>query len=119
MERLDAILENAGITTKYFKLVEGHEATIMTNVIGTFLLAFGILPKLRETALRYNTQMRLSIVASDTHFLAKFPEGRSKDIFAALNDEKIADMTGMERYVRLCYSPSEDSMLRLDTLLLW
>jgi retinol dehydrogenase-12 len=29
----------------------------------------------------------LSIVASDLHFVAKFPERHAKDIFAALNNE--------------------------------
>ncbi|KAE9364242.1 NAD(P)-binding protein [Stipitochalara longipes BDJ] len=98
LPRLDALLENAGIMTKYFKMVAGYEATITTNVIGTFLLALGILPKLKQSAAEYKMQARLSIVASDLHFIAKFPEGQSKDIFAALNDEKKANM-GMERWV--------------------
>lgn len=92
LARLDAVLENAGIITKYFKMVAGYESTITTNVIGTFLLALGILPKLRQSAARYKTQPRLSVVASDLHFIAKFPERNSKDIFAALNDEK-SDMS--------------------------
>ncbi|PMD37697.1 NAD(P)-binding protein [Hyaloscypha variabilis F] len=97
LPRLDAVLENAGIMTKYFKLVAGYEATITTNVIGTFLLALGLLPKLKQSAAQYKIQPRLSIVASDLHFIAKFPEGKSKDIFAALNDENKSDMS-MERY---------------------
>ena len=98
LQRLDAVLENAGIQTKYFKLVGGFESTVTTNVIGTFLLALGMLPKLRESAARYNIQPRLSIVASDLHFIAKFPERDSTDIFAALNDEKTA-VLDMERLV--------------------
>lgn len=86
--RLDALLENAGIMTKYFNTVAGYESTIATNVIGTFLLALGLLQKLRESAAQYKMQPRLSIVASDLHFIAKFPEGHGIDIFAALNDEK-------------------------------
>jgi NAD(P)-dependent dehydrogenase (short-subunit alcohol dehydrogenase family) len=96
LPRLDAVLENAGIMTKFFKMVAGYESTITTNVIGTFLLALGLLPKLKESAEVYNMQPRLSVVASDLHFIVKFPEGQSKDIFAALNDEKLADMS-MER----------------------
>jgi len=98
LPRLDAVLENAGIMTKYFKLVAGYEATITTNLIGTFLLALGLLPKLKQSAAQYKIQPRLSIVASDLHFIAKFPEGKSKDIFAALNDENKSDMS-MERWV--------------------
>lgn len=87
LRRLDAVVENAGIMTKYFKIVAGYESIITTNVIGTFLLAFGLLPKLKQTSLEFNTLPRLSIVTSDTHFIAKFPERNSKDIFAALNDQ--------------------------------
>ncbi len=97
LRRLDGILENAGIMTKNFKLVEGYESTITVNVISTFLLALLILPKLKESASKFNIQPRLSIVASDVHFLVKFPERYSEDIFDALNNEKTADM-GMERY---------------------
>jgi NAD(P)-dependent dehydrogenase (short-subunit alcohol dehydrogenase family) len=96
LPRLDAVLENAGIMTKYFRLVAGYETTITTNVIGTFLLALGLLPKLKQSAAQYKIQPRLSIVASDLHFIAKFSEGKSKDIFAALNDENKSDMS-MER----------------------
>lgn len=96
LPRLDAVLENAGIMTKYFKIVAGYESTITTNVIGTFLLALGVLPKLRQSAVEYKTQARLSFVTSDIHFLAKFPERHNKDVFASLNDEKSAEMS-MER----------------------
>jgi retinol dehydrogenase-12 len=96
LPRLDAILENAGIMTRYFTMVGGYESTITTNVIGTFLLALGILPKLKESAVKYNMQPRLSIVASDLHCLAKFSERHSEDIFADLNDEKKWE-PGMER----------------------
>jgi retinol dehydrogenase-12 len=96
LARLDAVLANAGIMTKHFKIVAGYESVITTNVIGTFLLALGILPKLRESAAKYNIQPRLSVVASDIHFIAKFPERHSPNIFEALNDEKTSVM-GMER----------------------
>lgn len=97
LERLDAILENAGIMSKYFKMVGGFESVITTNVISTILLALLILPKLRETASRYNVQPHLSIVTSDLHYLAKFPERNSPDIFDALNEEEGAQLS-MERY---------------------
>ncbi|KAL2062309.1 hypothetical protein VTL71DRAFT_6575 [Oculimacula yallundae] len=97
LPRLDVVLEYAGIMTKYFKNVEGFESTITTNVIGTLLLALGLLPTLKQSALENNTQARLSIVASELHFIAKFPERNSKDFLKALNDEK-SDMS-MERYM--------------------
>jgi retinol dehydrogenase-12 len=71
MKRLDAALENAGIGTGIWE-VEGNESTITVNVISTELLAFLVLPKLKETAVKYNFSPRLSIVASDLHFVVKF-----------------------------------------------
>lgn len=87
------MLANAGIMTKYFKLVEGHESTVMTNVIGTFQLVFGLLPKLKESAKEFDIQPRVSIVASDLHFIAKFKEAKEKEIFKALNDEKTSEIS--------------------------
>ncbi|ATZ45365.1 hypothetical protein BCIN_01g01610 [Botrytis cinerea B05.10] len=97
LPRIDAVLANAGIMTKYFKLVEGHESTVMTNVIGTFQLVFGLLPKLKESAKEFDIQPRVSIVASDLHFIAKFKEAKEKEIFKALNDEKTSELD-LERY---------------------
>lgn len=95
LPRLDVVVENAGIVTKYFKIVASYESIITTNVIGTFLLALGLLPKLKQTSLEFNTLPRLSIVASDVHFIANFAERNSEDIFAALNDKN--SVLGMER----------------------
>ncbi|KAI4140801.1 MAG: hypothetical protein LQ340_007792 [Diploschistes diacapsis] len=97
LERIDGLLENAGIVTKHFTLVQGFESVITTNVISTFLLALLMLPKLRETAARFKTRPRLSIVASDLHFIASFAQKNRDNVFDALNDEAQATM-GMERY---------------------
>ncbi|TGO40916.1 hypothetical protein BHYA_0029g00250 [Botrytis hyacinthi] len=97
LPRVDAVLANAGIMAKYFKLVEGYESTVMTNVIGTFQLVLGILPKLKESAKEFNIQPRISIVASDLHCIAKFKERKEKDIFQALNNEKTSELD-LKRY---------------------
>lgn len=73
LPRLDVILENAGIATQNFNLAEGNEATITTNVISTYLLALLVLPKLKETAAKFNRQTYLTIVSSEVHFLTKLP----------------------------------------------
>jgi hypothetical protein len=54
-----------------FKLVNGYETDISINVISTFLLGFLILPKLQESARRFAIQPTLTIVASDTHYIAQ------------------------------------------------
>ncbi|KUJ08354.1 NAD(P)-binding protein [Mollisia scopiformis] len=85
LERLDAVVENAGIMTKVWTEFEGMESTVTTNVISTELLALLLLPKMRETASRFNVVPRLSIVTSDLHFVIRFEEGKEDDIYAALN----------------------------------
>lgn len=92
LPRLDAIVENAGIATGNYKFVAGNEATITTNVVSTFLLALLVLPKLKETAARFNTHPHLVIVSSEVHFFTSFPERKAPRIFDELNDEKKANM---------------------------
>lgn len=97
LERIDILLENAGIATFPFKLVEGHESTITVNVISTFLLAFLLLPKLKETAKKFKTKPRLTIVSSEVHAWSKFPEWKNeKGVFPALDDQGLDNMG--ERY---------------------
>ena len=97
LKRLDAVVENAGIATRQYRLAEDNESTITVNVVSTFLLALMILPKLRETATKYNTTPHLTIVSSEVHFFTQFPEKSSADIFKTLNDKEAADM--VDRYV--------------------
>lgn len=97
LERLDVLLENAGIARKYWSVAEGNESTITVNVISTYLLGLLLLPKLRETAEKFGTQTHLSVVSSEVHGWAKFDERKSTGIFETLNDEGIANMG--ERYV--------------------
>lgn len=79
---------NSGIATRSFKLVNGHESTIVTNVISTFLLALLLLPTLKRNAQQYNIQPTLTIVSSEVQFFASFDERHSNPIFSALDDPK-------------------------------
>ena len=98
LDRLDAIIENAGINTKYWKITEQDESTITTNVTSTFLLALLILPKLRESASKFNITPRLSIVASEVHYSTDLKkEASSPSIFEYLNNESKTSM-GFPRY---------------------
>ncbi|KAL9610006.1 MAG: hypothetical protein Q9204_009112 [Flavoplaca sp. TL-2023a] len=96
LPRLDILLENAGIATQEYRITEEDESTITTNVIGTFLLAWLLLPKLRESAREYGTRPRLTVVASEVHFFTQFPEKDSEDVFEALSRRDTARMG--ERY---------------------
>ncbi|KAL8965689.1 MAG: hypothetical protein Q9183_003730 [Haloplaca sp. 2 TL-2023] len=65
LDRVDVVCANAGIATGIFRITEQDESTITTNVVSTFLLAFLLLPKLKETARRFNTHPTLTITSSE------------------------------------------------------
>ena len=97
LERVDAIVENAGVALRQWRKVEGNEETIMVNVLGTMLLAALVMPKLKETAKKFGIQPHLSIVGSGAAFTAAgVLEGIKGDIIDGLNDESRAVMS--ERY---------------------
>ncbi len=72
LDRLDAVVENAGIATPTYTELEGMESTVTVNVTSTFLMALLLLPKLRADAIKYNTTPRLTIVASEAHEQVNF-----------------------------------------------
>jgi NAD(P)-dependent dehydrogenase (short-subunit alcohol dehydrogenase family) len=88
LPRIDIVLENAGIATGKFGLAEGHERTITINVIGTFLLALLLLPKLKESAKKFDSLPHLTIVASEMHAYTPFDERKEASIFAALDEDR-------------------------------
>jgi retinol dehydrogenase 12 len=98
LPRLDVLLENAGISTMKWTVAEGHESTIITNVISTFLLALLLLPKLKESGQKYNFTPHLVIVSSEVHFFTTMPERNdaSGSIFGTLADKKKFRLT--DRY---------------------
>ncbi|KZP32667.1 retinol dehydrogenase [Athelia psychrophila] len=95
LPRLDVLLENAGIGTYTFRLVEGYESTITVNVISTFLLLFLCLPKLKDTSQKYNIRPTATIVSSEAHGSCRdLPEADAADgmIMEALSDPQRANM---------------------------
>lgn len=99
LSRLDAVLANAGLATTTFNLSEDNERTITVNVVSTFLLILLLLPKLRESASKFNICPRVSIVNSALHYVAPLAEievPHQTSIFARLNNKETANM--MMRY---------------------
>ena len=98
LARLDVLLENAAIATRTFTMAEQDESTITTNVVSTFLLALLLLPKLKDTASRFNTHPHLVIVSSEVHAFTDLATERADTdgILAALSNPKTARMS--ERY---------------------
>ena len=92
LDRIDALVENAGIATDKFAMLEDNESSITTNVVSTFLLGLLLLPKLRESGQKFNITPHLVIVCSEVHAWAKFTERTSANIFDTLSNEKTANM---------------------------
>ncbi|KAI1844504.1 hypothetical protein JX266_009391 [Neoarthrinium moseri] len=60
LDRIDALIENAGAAYDRYTLAEDHEASATINVLSTFLLAVLLLPKLKESAKRFLSYRILS-----------------------------------------------------------
>ena len=88
LKRLDRVIENAGVTFDRWTVAEGSETTVTVNVIGTFLLAVLLLPKMRESGEVTGTKTTLTVLTSDIHAMAKFKESEADDIFGELEREK-------------------------------
>lgn len=70
LERLDIVVENAGVVTPEFETcpdADDNEIMVTVNVISTFLMALLLLPVLRRSALRFNVLPHLLVVSSVGH----------------------------------------------------
>ena len=66
LDRLDALIANAGVIMSSFQTVEGMELSLLVNVVSTMLLNFRALPKLQESARKLGGQTHLVIVSSNS-----------------------------------------------------
>ncbi|KAL4941690.1 hypothetical protein BDV06DRAFT_193998 [Aspergillus oleicola] len=90
--RLDIAIMNAGIGTMEYRVsADGWESTLQVNVLSTALLSLELLPLLLQSskaAPSASTSLpHLTIIASDVHLQAKFPERNFDNILNSLNDE--------------------------------
>lgn len=101
LDRVDALVENAGVMLdRWTEADEGTETCMTVNVISTMLLAFLMLPKLVDTAARFrDAKPRLQIVSSALAFTVQkeLEKGGQARIFEALNNPKTQDMDA--RYI--------------------
>jgi NAD(P)-dependent dehydrogenase (short-subunit alcohol dehydrogenase family) len=100
--RLDIAVLNAGVNRGMWEIFEQDESTITVNVVSTFLLAFALLPKLRETASKFNTRPTLTVVSSEVHEWAAFQERHAPEgkIFERLREPVVngKNVNQMDRY---------------------
>jgi NAD(P)-dependent dehydrogenase (short-subunit alcohol dehydrogenase family) len=69
LDRLDVLLANAALLSlDALKMAEGYEVQITANVISNFLMVLMLLPLMRRTASKWNTETTVSVVASEAHF---------------------------------------------------
>ncbi|MCJ1307074.1 hypothetical protein MMC25_000720 [Agyrium rufum] len=104
LTRLDVLINNAGISTLKFDKTYGTERTIAVNVVGTFMLAIQLIPKLKETAKSYGVTPHMTFVGSALFDQAKYPEEHGEDLFAWLGDEshvKIFDEYNLSKLLLL------------------
>ncbi|KAK3326275.1 short-chain dehydrogenase/reductase-like protein [Apodospora peruviana] len=103
LDRVDVVIENAGVSLAQFESgVDGYDTIITVNVISTFLMALLLLPKLRETAARFNVMPRLVLVASEIHYVCKFNEKSAPSIFNAFNTvDNFTDRYGSSKLMML------------------
>ncbi|PBK94494.1 short-chain dehydrogenase [Armillaria gallica] len=90
LDRLDILIENAGVATWEYEQVEGWEKTLHTNNLGPGLLAIRMIPKMLETARKHSVNPRLVVVASDVHYWTTIEKDviASSGILAKLSDKE-------------------------------
>lgn len=87
LPRLDVLINNAGIRTLKFQLAYGTERLVAVNVIGTFLLALQLVPKLKETAKENGVTPYMTFVGSALYDAASYPQEGEDDLFAWFSDK--------------------------------
>ncbi|KAL4808425.1 hypothetical protein BDV18DRAFT_134949 [Aspergillus unguis] len=105
LQRIDTLVLNAALATKIFKIATdgptpGFEQSITVNSINHFLLAFLLLPKMRQTANEFPDRPsapHITVLTSQVHAWPEFPQWEDpRGILAGLSDERSAKME--ERY---------------------
>ena len=93
LDRLDAFIQNAGILTTRYQVVNGQESHIAVNLTAAVLLGLSVLPKLRESAAKTGLRGRLTFNGSGLLHMAKFKEKNAPgSLFDALASMETADM---------------------------
>ncbi|OPB40744.1 hypothetical protein A0O28_0008250 [Trichoderma guizhouense] len=87
LDRLDIAILNAGVIEQSFQLgPQGHEKMFQVNYLSTVLLAFLLLPTLKEKSPRGHPG-RLTIVGSCTAYFTKLPYRGSNPFLSTFDDQ--------------------------------
>ncbi|KFA54257.1 hypothetical protein S40293_07822 [Stachybotrys chartarum IBT 40293] len=93
LDRVDIVLANAGLASAKHAVAEGNELLFTVNCLSTLLLSGLIVPKLKDTAARFNVRPVICITGSVAHNFTQFSEKTVPlgGIFDALNQRASAD----------------------------
>ncbi|KAK4118254.1 NAD(P)-binding protein [Parathielavia appendiculata] len=96
LDRIDAVIENAGLTLSVREMAEGHVKPLTVNVLSTFLMAVLLLPVMREKAKKVEGVVpRIVVVGSTYGFEATCKadwEGIKEDPIKGMDDEGMAPL---------------------------
>lgn len=73
LDRVDAVIANAGVSLVEYAVADGFEESLMVNFVATMLLAVRALPVLRASAEKFGIQPHLVVVASSVAFIVDGP----------------------------------------------
>lgn len=94
LERVDAVVLNAEIATEQFEILEDNESQSTVSVVSTTLLVLLLLPVLHASVSKSADSVPvISVVSSGVHAYTRFPERKTPNSLATLNDQKTAVMS--------------------------
>jgi NAD(P)-dependent dehydrogenase (short-subunit alcohol dehydrogenase family) len=95
LDRIDGLVENAGVALDKWSLAEGHETSVTVNIISTFLLAVLLLPKMTVSAKTFGIMPHVVVVSSGAAFMLDKGalERIEGDVFGGMDDQGKSDMT--------------------------
>jgi len=92
LDRIDGLIENAGVFLDSWTETEGMETAMMVNVINTMFLGILLMPQLMRSATRYSIEPRVVFLVSGLGFQAgarkELIKGGKSNIFRGLNSQK-------------------------------
>ncbi|RYP56148.1 hypothetical protein DL771_012093 [Monosporascus sp. 5C6A] len=90
LERLDVVIENAGLLSHTYQQFEGYERQCTVNIISTWLMALLLLPTMRKTSAKFYNERgepgmpHLCVVGSNSQFYTDFKQRNELSIFESL-----------------------------------
>jgi NAD(P)-dependent dehydrogenase (short-subunit alcohol dehydrogenase family) len=96
LDRIDGLVENAGVFLDTWSLAEGFETSMTVNVINTMFLGVLMMPLMIESAKKYGLQPRIVFLVSGLGFQAaargELVKAGQSSIFQGTNNRKEQNM---------------------------